>query len=38
MTEEQKAEMLANMPPPVVDMWTNVGQSAFTAFVTELRA
>jgi hypothetical protein len=38
MTEEQKVEMLAHMPPPVVDMWTNMGQSAFTAFVSELRA
>lgn len=38
MTAEQKAEMLAHMPPPVVDMWTNVGQSAFSAFIAELRA
>ena len=37
MTEEQKAERLANMPPPVVDMWTNVGEAAFTAVVAQLR-
>jgi hemerythrin-like domain-containing protein len=37
MTDEQRAQMLANMPPPAVEMWTTFGNDAFDGFVTELR-
>jgi hypothetical protein len=37
MTEDQRNEMLAHMPPPAVQMWTSMGSSAFDAFVAELR-
>ncbi len=29
MNEDQRAAMLANMPPPVVEMWTGFGEHAF---------
>ncbi len=29
MTEEQRAAMLAHMPPPAVEMWTGFGEQAF---------
>jgi hypothetical protein len=37
MTEQQKAIMLANMPPPAVEMWTTRGNAAFDEFVGALR-
>jgi hypothetical protein len=29
MTEAQRQEMLAHMPPPAVEMWTSFGEAAF---------
>jgi iron-sulfur cluster repair protein YtfE (RIC family) len=29
MTDEQRAAMLAHMPPPAVEMWTTVGEKSF---------
>jgi len=29
MTDAQRAEMLAHMPPPAVEMWTTFGEAAF---------
>ena len=29
MTDEQRASMLAHMPPPALDMWTSFGEQAF---------
>lgn len=37
MSEQQKANMLANMPPPAVEMWTTQGSAAFDQFVGALR-
>ena len=37
MTQHQRDEMLAHMPPPAVEMWTSMGNAAFDAFVAELR-
>ena len=37
MTQHQRDEMLAHMPPPAVEMWTSMGSAAFDAFVAELR-
>jgi len=37
MTDEQRADMLAHMPPPAVEMWTTFGSNAFDGFVAELR-
>jgi hypothetical protein len=37
MTDEQRAEMLAHMPPPAVDMWTNMGNAAFDQMMAEVR-
>jgi hypothetical protein len=34
MTEEQRAAMLAHMPPPAVDMWTGFGEQAFKDYAT----
>jgi hypothetical protein len=34
---DQIAMMEAHMPPPVLGMWQDSGQAAFTAFMTELR-
>lgn len=38
MTAEQLARMDGVMPPPVVQMWANFGQGAFSAFTAPLRA
>jgi hemerythrin-like domain-containing protein len=38
MTQEQRDLMLAHMPPPAVDMWTNVGENAFDELITEVGA
>jgi hemerythrin-like domain-containing protein len=35
-TQRQRAEMLANMPPPAVEMWTNVGENAYRALLAEV--
>ena len=37
MTDAQRADMLANMPPPAVDMWTTMGNAAFDAFIADVR-
>jgi len=34
MTEEQRAAMLAHMPPPAIDMWTGFGEQAFKDYAT----
>lgn len=38
MTEEQRAGMDANMPPPVRDFWFNQGEPMFRDYVAKLRA
>jgi hemerythrin-like domain-containing protein len=38
MTQAQRDEMLAHMPPPAVEMWTTVGESSFTNLMTEVGA
>jgi iron-sulfur cluster repair protein YtfE (RIC family) len=38
MRPEQIAMMEANMPPPALDFWNNVGRAQFDAFVADLRA
>jgi hemerythrin-like domain-containing protein len=37
MSDEQRAQMLAHMPPPAVDMWTNMGNAAFDQMIAEVR-
>jgi iron-sulfur cluster repair protein YtfE (RIC family) len=32
MTDGQRAAMMANMPPPALEMWTGFGQQAFTDY------
>ena len=29
MTDEQRAAMMAHMPPPALEMWTGFGEQAF---------
>ncbi|MGZ4493024.1 MAG: hypothetical protein ACXVXA_19380, partial [Nocardioidaceae bacterium] len=36
-TPEQRAHMIAHMPPPVLDFWTNVGRLQYASFIAELR-
>jgi hypothetical protein len=36
MNEEQKAAMLAHMPPPALDMWTGFGEQAFADYSAEV--
>jgi hemerythrin-like domain-containing protein len=36
MTDDQRAQMLAHMPPPAVDMWTNMGNAAFDQMNAEV--
>lgn len=36
MTDEQRAKMLANMPPPARDMWTGFGENAFNELSSEV--
>ena len=38
MTQEQRDHMLANMPPPAVDMWMGMGESSFNELIGELRS
>jgi hypothetical protein len=37
MSQQQRDEMLAHMPPPAAQFWTNVGEGLYTGFMTELR-
>jgi hypothetical protein len=37
-TEEQRALMLANMPPPAVQMWESMGEASFDEMIGEVRA
>jgi hemerythrin-like domain-containing protein len=37
MTQAQRDNMLAHMPPPVVEMWTTQGEAAFNAYMAEVR-
>ena len=37
MSPEQRAHVLASMPPPAVDMWTNMGEAAFVDFIGQVR-
>jgi hemerythrin-like domain-containing protein len=36
MTQAQRDEMLAHMPPPAVDMWTSMGEQAYKNLVAEV--
>ena len=36
MAPEQRELMLANMPPPAVDMWTGFGEQAYKNLVAEV--
>ena len=36
MTDEQRARMLAHMPPPARDMWTGFGENAFNELSAEV--
>jgi hemerythrin-like domain-containing protein len=38
MTDDQRSQMLAHMPPPAVDMWTSFGEQAFKELSTEVAA
>jgi Hemerythrin HHE cation binding domain len=34
MTDDQRAQMTAHMPPPALEMWTNFGEQAFKDYST----
>jgi hypothetical protein len=36
MSQAQRDMMLAHMPPPAVDMWTNMGEQAYKNLVAEV--
>jgi hemerythrin-like domain-containing protein len=36
MSQGQRDEMLAHMPPPAVDMWTSVGEQAYKNLLAEV--
>jgi hypothetical protein len=36
MDEDQRAAMLAHMPPPAVDMWTGFGEQAFNELAAQV--
>lgn len=38
LTEEQRAEMLASMPPPVQQLWTDQWEPAYTGFIAGVRS
>jgi hypothetical protein len=38
MTQEQRDQMLAHMPPPAVEMWTSMGEQAYKNLVAEVGA
>jgi hemerythrin-like domain-containing protein len=37
MTQAQRDMMLAQMPPPAVEMWTSKGEAAFNAYMGQVR-
>ncbi len=37
MTDVQRRDMLAAMPPPAVEMWQSMGEAAFSDLITEVR-
>ena len=37
MTPDQRAEMLANMPPPARQMWAEMGEASFNELMAEVR-
>lgn len=37
MTQQQRDQMLAHMPPPAVEMWTTRGEPAFNEFIADIR-
>jgi len=37
MSDEQRADMLAHMPPPLVEFWTATGEQLFNDYVSALR-
>ena len=37
MNDEQRAGMLAHMPPPAAEMWTSVGEPSFKEMMGESR-
>jgi len=38
MTHAQRDEMIANMPPPAVEMWTSFGEQSFKELIAQLGA
>lgn len=38
MTDAQRADMLAHMPPPVADFWTGTGEQLFKDYMSVLRS
>jgi len=36
MTQDQRDQMLAHMPPPAVEMWTGFGEAAFTELMGQV--
>jgi hemerythrin-like domain-containing protein len=38
LTEEQRSEMLAGMPPPLQQLWIDEWEPAFNTFIAEVRA
>ena len=38
MDEGQRAEVLAHMPPPAVEMWTSMGERASAQLISEVRS
>ena len=38
MTQSQRDEMLANMPPPAVEMWTSFGERSFKELISQVGA
>ena len=36
-TDEQRAIMLAQMPPPAVEMWQSMGEASFDQMMAEVR-
>ncbi len=36
MTDEQRAAMMAHMPPPALEMWTGFGEQAFKDYSSEV--
>jgi hypothetical protein len=36
MTQAQRDQMLAHMPPPAVEMWTSMGEQAYKNLLAEV--